>query len=172
MSDHVSRRPRLLGRTARAVLLVGLLGLLAGPAAPLATAAGGLTITTPFPAVVAEPGSTASFALTIDVPSAQRVDLKTTGVPQGWTARFRGGGLTIDSVYVNPKSPPSVTLDVEIPDGTPAGSTNIVVTASGGGNATRCRSRSGSPTRRPATSRSRPTPPTSRGHRTRRSRST
>jgi uncharacterized membrane protein len=133
VSDRVSGRPSRLQPAARAALLLGLFGIVAGPLASLATAVGGLTVTTPFPAVVAEPGSTASFALTVDVPSAMRVDLKTTGVPAGWTARFRGGGLTVDGVYVDPKTSPSLTLDVEIPDSATASSNTIVVTATGGG---------------------------------------
>ena len=133
MSDRVSGRPSRLRPAAGAALILGLLGIVAGPLASLATAAGGLTVTTPFPAVVAEPGSTASFALTVNVPSAMRVDLKAAGVPDGWTARFRGGGLTVDGVYVDPKSPPSLTLDVEIPDSAAASSNTITVTATGGG---------------------------------------
>jgi uncharacterized membrane protein len=117
----------------RAALLLGLIGLIAGITTPIATAAGGLTVTTPFPAVVAEPGTTASFALKIDVPSAQRVDLKTTGVPADWTARFRGGSLTIDGAYVDPKTPPAVNLDVVIPEGATAGTNTINVIASGSG---------------------------------------
>ena len=39
------------------------------------------------------------------VPSAMRVDLKADGVPDGWTARFRGGGLTVDGAYVDPGKP-------------------------------------------------------------------
>ena len=132
VSDRVSG-PSRLRPAAGAALILGLLGIIAGPLAPLAIAAGGLTVTTPFPAVVAEPGSTASFALTVNVPNAMRVDLKTAGVPAGWTARFRGGGLTVDGVYVDPKSPPSLTLDVEIPDSATASSNTIIITATGGG---------------------------------------
>ena len=62
-----------------------------------------------------------------------RVDLKTAGVPSGWTARFRGGGLTVDGVYVDPKNPPDLTLDVEIPDAATASSNTITITATGGG---------------------------------------
>src|SRR4249920_3070367 len=97
VSYRVSGTTRRLRPAARAAMLLGLIGVIAGPLAPLATAAGGLTVTTPFPAVVAEPGATASFNLTLTVDSARRVDLKTAGVPTGWTARFRGGGMTIDS---------------------------------------------------------------------------
>ena len=133
VSDHVPDRSRRSRTAARAAVLLGLLAIVALPLAPLATAAGGLNVTTPFPAVVAEPGSTATFALTVDVPSAMRVDLKTAGVPSGWTARFRGGGLTVDGVYVDPKNPPDLTLDVEIPDAATASSNTITITATGGG---------------------------------------
>ncbi len=133
VSDHVPDRSRRSRTAARAAVLLGLLAIVALPLAPLAAAAGGLSVTTPFPAVVAEPGSTATFALTVDVPSAMRVDLKTAGVPSGWTARFRGGGLTVDGVYVDPKNPPDLTLDVEIPDAATASSNTITITATGGG---------------------------------------
>ncbi len=132
MSDRASgptSRALIGGRIA---LLLGLLAIAAGPAVPIATAASGLTVTTPFPAIVAEPGTTASFQLSIDVATARRVDLRTTGVPDGWTARFRGGGLTVEGAYVDPKSPATVSLDVEIPDGTAPGVTTITVEASSG----------------------------------------
>ena len=135
MSVRASGNPRRpTGGTGVAVIL-GLLAALAGPLAPLSAAAGGVTVTTPFPAIVAEPGATASFKLAIDVASARQVSLKTEDVPSGWTARFRGGGLVIDGAYVTPGDTPDITLDVEIPDGTAAGSTNLRVVATGGGGA-------------------------------------
>jgi uncharacterized membrane protein len=133
MSVRASGNPGSARRATRVALVLGLLTALAGPLAPLTAAAGGVTVTTPFPAIVAEPGSTASFKLAIDVSSARQVSLKAEDVPTGWTARFRGGGLVIDGAYVTPGDTPDVTLDVEIPDGTPAGSTNLRVDATGGG---------------------------------------
>ena len=133
MSVRASGNPGSARRATRVALVLGLLTALAGPLAPLTAAAGGVTVTTPFPAIVAEPGSTASFKLAIDVSSARQVSLKAEDVPTGWTARFRGGGLVIDGAYVTPGDTPDVTLDVEIPDGTPAGSTNLRVVATGGG---------------------------------------
>lgn len=133
MSDRASGQ---LGRrhlASRAALLLGVVGILLSATAPAAAAAGGLTITTPYPAVVADPGSTASFSLSFQVPSDQRVDLKTTGVPSGWTARFLGGSLTIDGVYVTVKNPPTVTLDVNIPDGTAPGAHTFNVVGTGAG---------------------------------------
>ena len=135
MSVRASGNPGLGRVASRVALVLGLLATVAGPLAPLTAAAGGVTVTTPFPAVVAEPGSTASFKLAIAVTSARQVNLKADGLPSGWTARFRGGGLTIDGAYVTPGTSPDVTLDVEIPDGTAAGTTAVRVTATGGGGA-------------------------------------
>jgi uncharacterized membrane protein len=133
MSVRASGNPGSARRATRVALVLGLLTALAGPLAPLTAAAGGVTVTTPFPAIVAEPGSTASFKLAIDVSSARQVSLKAEDVPSGWTARFRGGGLVIDGAYVTPGDTPDVTLDVEIPDDAAAGSTNLRVVATGGG---------------------------------------
>jgi uncharacterized membrane protein len=133
MSVRASGNPGPARRATRVALVLGLLTALAGPLAPLTAAAGGVTVTTPFPAIVAEPGSTASFKLAIDVSSARQVSLKAEDVPSGWTARFRGGGLVIDGAYVTPGDTPDVTLDVEIPDDAAAGSTNLRVVATGGG---------------------------------------
>jgi uncharacterized membrane protein len=127
MSDRASGHPSRLRPVSRAALILGLLGLVAGPAAPLVGAADAVTVTTPFPAIVAEPGSSASFKLALTVPTA----LKADGVPSGWTARFRGGGSVVDGAYVDPKTPPEVTLSVDIPDGTAAGTSTIRVVATG-----------------------------------------
>jgi uncharacterized membrane protein len=134
VSDRASGQSPRRRQASAAALLLGIIALVAGIMAPAALAAGGLTVTTPYPAVVAEPGSTSSFALTIDVTTAQQVNLKATNVPDGWTARFRGGGLTIDGAYAVPKQPPAVTLDVEIPDGNAPGSHTLNVVATGTGS--------------------------------------
>ena len=127
-TGHPSRR-HLAGRVA---LVLGLLGLVAGPGAPFAGAATGLTVTTPYPAVVVEPGGTASFKLDIAVDTARTVSLKANGVPDGWTARFRGGGLVVDGAYVQPKSATDLTFDVDIPDGAAAGTSTITIQATSG----------------------------------------
>ena len=133
MSDRVSGHPGRSRLAVRAALLLVSLGLVAGPLAPLATAAGEITISTPFPSIVAEPGSTASFKLTIAATADGEVALRADNVPTGWAARFAGGGLTIDSAFVTADKPVEVNLNVDIPADAPAGSTTIRVTASDGG---------------------------------------
>lgn len=132
MSDRVSGHPGRRLVAGRVALVLGLLAIVAGPAAPLAGAAEGLTVTTPFPAVVVEPGSTASFDLSIDVAAARRVDLEATGLPSGWTAEFRGGGQIVDGAFVNPDTPPEIELAVDVPDDATAGASTISVRATSG----------------------------------------
>ena len=51
MSDRVSGHPGRSRLAVRAALLLASLGLIAGPLAPLAAAAGEITLTTPFPSM-------------------------------------------------------------------------------------------------------------------------
>lgn len=128
MSDRASRRPRL---AARAAMLLAVLGLVAGPVAPLVAAATGLTVTTPFPSVVAEPGSTASFKVTIDSNQDGEVKLATAGVPSGWTTRFTGGALVIAGAWVAKGSSVDVTLNVDIPQDATPGTASFRIEATG-----------------------------------------
>jgi uncharacterized membrane protein len=137
MSDRASGLPGHSRFAARAALLATVLGLVAGPVAPIALAADGPSVTTPFPSIVAEPGNTASFALTLAVATDGDVNLKADNVPSGWTARFTGGGSTIDAAYVTKDKAVGVTLNVEIPAEATPGSSTIRVQASGpGGSST------------------------------------
>ncbi len=142
MSDRVSGHPGRSRLAVRAALLVASLGLIAGPLAPLATAAPltlnpDIRLTTPFPSIVAEPGSTASFKVDIATATAVEVRLKADGAPTGWTARFAGGGVTIDSAYVTADKAVEVTLNVDIPADAKAGPAALRVTATAtGGSAT------------------------------------
>src|SRR5512141_1744311 len=99
MSDRVSGRPSRVSMTSRIALILGILALVAGPAAPLVGAAGNLTITTPYPEIVAEPGSPATFKLTLTSGTPTSVALKANGVPDGWANRFRGNGSVIGRAY-------------------------------------------------------------------------
>jgi uncharacterized membrane protein len=115
----------------RAALLLVALGLVAGPAAPLVAAADGLTVTTPFPSIVAEPGSTATFRLSLGSDQDGEVRLSVSGVPAGWTARFNGGGLIVAGAYVTKGEPVEVSLNVEIPDDAADAAVSLRVQATG-----------------------------------------
>ncbi len=124
----IRRTVRLLAPPAAALALA----LLPVAAAPVSAAS--LQITTPYPAIAVQPGSTASFNLTVKTPVAERVALAIEGVPSGWAAILHGAGLEVRSVWVDPAaSPPSLALDVSIPSDAPDGTTTITVRASAGG---------------------------------------
>lgn len=89
-------------RFLRAGAAAFLLGLTLVPAmAPAALAAGPLELTTLYPAVTADPGSTVKFNVLAITDVATRVDLTTTA-PEGWTVRMRGGGSTVSAVNTTP----------------------------------------------------------------------
>src|SRR3954452_6929853 len=134
MPSLVSSRSRRSRRSGRALLVLSVAAVLSAFAvAPVADAAGGVEITTPYPDVVAKPGATASFTLNITVASPRQVQLAATGAPEGWRTTFRGGGNEIDGVFANGRAAPQVTLDVVVPDGAQQGTARISVAARGGG---------------------------------------
>ena len=93
-------------RSLRAVMVLA--GL-----APAVRAIQGLTLTTPFPAIVASPDSRISFDLEVDATEDGRVNLELTGVPASWTATLLGGGSVIRAVQLNGNNPAEVRLDVD-----------------------------------------------------------
>ena len=82
-------------RAGAAALLLGL------TLAPVALAQGPLELTTQYPAVTADPGSTVKFNVVAITDVATRVDLSTTA-PAGWTVRMRGGGSTVSALNTAP----------------------------------------------------------------------
>ena len=85
---------RVLRASLAALLLV--IGL-----APAVFAAG-VQMTTAFPSVVADPGSTVKFPVVVTTDTPQRVDLTVSAQPQGWSTRLQGGGSTIAAVSTAP----------------------------------------------------------------------
>lgn len=122
---HIRRRLLAASVAGAAVLSTGL------SLAPAALGAS-LTISTPYPAVSVEPGNTASFNLDIASDPKRRVNLRVTGVPEGWSASIRGGGFVVDSVVAGTSSPPEVKLDVDVPSEAADGTAHIVVRATAG----------------------------------------
>jgi len=114
-------------RAGAAALLIGL------TLAPVALAQGPLELTTAYPAVIADPGSTVRFPITVITDVAGRVDLTVTGAPDGWEVILRGGGSTVAAVTTAPsvdivgQISAAVTAEVAIPAEATASSNQIVV---------------------------------------------
>jgi uncharacterized membrane protein len=88
-------------------------------------------MTTPYPSVAVQAGEQASFALSIVAPEPTAVALSAGGLPEGWTATFRGGGFEIGGVTAGPTAP-EATLDVAVPVDAAEGSYEVDVLAEGG----------------------------------------
>jgi uncharacterized membrane protein len=123
--SRVSRAPRRSSRRAFVPAIVGLVLMLA--AVPATTAAGEITLTTPFPAIAVAPGSAPSFEISITTQEPGRVALNVGRVPDGWTAVLRGGGFTVDGVESDGSGATKVTLNVTVPADAAEGTQRIDV---------------------------------------------
>ncbi len=111
---------------------VGVLALAAGIALAVAAPAAALgasppTITTPFPSVSVQPGTSVSLKVDVSAPASERVDLAVSGIPKGWQVSLSGGGNEVQSVTAGPAST-ELSLDVRVPADAPDGVTTLVVT--------------------------------------------
>ena len=95
-------------------------------------AADGLSVTTPYPSVVTEPGSAVKVKLGVASDVSEPVDLDVSGLPDGWTSTLRGGGFVIKAITTTPGSPADAELEVDVAPSAPAGDYPIVVTARDG----------------------------------------
>ena len=108
-------------------LIVGMMGLIAFPAGAQTPAA--VSLTTQYPGLTVEPGDTAGFDLVLTAPAITTAALAVDGIPEGWTATFRGGGFVVNQVSVGPDLAPEVSLDVLVPAGTAEGDYPLTITA-------------------------------------------
>src|SRR4051794_38439725 len=79
-----------------------------------------LALTTPYPAVLVEPGSTVKLDLSATAPEAQRMDLTVDGLPDGWKDALRGGGFVISGVTAAPTAG-TAQFEVDVPTSATAG---------------------------------------------------
>jgi len=118
-----------------------LLGLSLSFVAPLAHAQDapkdvkGLFLLTDYPAVTVRPGTTANVSLRLQnygLPP-ERLALKVTGVPTGWTATLLGGGQPVAAAMPGTNSSVSLQLRLDVPQNAEMGTQTLTVTAEGQG---------------------------------------
>ncbi|MCX8023869.1 MAG: NEW3 domain-containing protein [Thermanaerothrix sp.] len=89
-----------------------------------------ITLYTSYPSIVVGPGETISVDVHVRVASQPEVvRLEVTEVPEGWTATLRGGGKTVQAVYVQADSEVNLDLRLDQPKTITAGTYRVVVTA-------------------------------------------
>jgi uncharacterized membrane protein len=128
----------LIRPTALATIAVALASMLSAPVlaqsptpsevpqAPPST----LTVTTTYPSIEVDPGGEATFPLSVISPTAERVDLAVTTLPEGFTSTIRGGGAIVASVTTTGTAEsPELELRIEVPEATPPGTYQTVITA-------------------------------------------
>jgi uncharacterized repeat protein (TIGR01451 family) len=134
---------RLLRASLAATLLV--IGLV-----PSIAMAAGTTMSTPYPSVVADPGTTVKFPITVQPDTPERVDLTVTSQPDGWDTRLQGGGSTIAAVTTinasgntGAESPAPVsgnfaqfTAEVSVPAEAASGNQQVVLSGTGADGST------------------------------------
>ena len=91
-----------------------------------------LVISTPYPSVVAQPGSTVKFDLAVTAPAVSVAQLAVDQLPTGWTTTLRGGGFVVNAVTAAPDTPGKVTAEIVVPPDTSAGSYTVDVMATDG----------------------------------------
>ena len=91
-----------------------------------------LVISTPYPSVVARPGSTVKFDLAVTAPAVSVAQLAVDQLPTGWTTTLRGGGFVVNAVTATPDTPGKVTAEIVVPPDATAGSYTVDVMASDG----------------------------------------
>ena len=133
-SSRIRGRVRPGIRRTLTALAAGTLAL--ASLAPAALAVDGLTVTTPYPAIVVAPGATVSFNVSVSTPTPDRVALKLTGAPASWKAAIHGGGFVIDAVETSGNNAAgdtqatSIRVDMTVPaDAT--GMTTMTLTGQG-----------------------------------------
>lgn len=94
-------------------------------------AAADLVVSTPYPSVVARPGSTVKFDFKVSAPAAEQVGLKVDQLPDGWKTTLRGGGFVVNAVTAGTgDSPTTFTAEVDVPQNASPNSYSFQIIAS------------------------------------------
>jgi len=98
---------------------------------PTSTTSQPLTLSTRYPAQEIAIGENATFDLTLRSGTSQTVWLEVQGLPEGWTAVFRGGGKVIRAAYVEAENTTTADLKLELPENVQANTYRFTVVAQG-----------------------------------------
>lgn len=90
-----------------------------------------LAISTDFPSMDVGIGETVTMNLYVKSPVSQTVSLDVSGLPEGWTAEFRGGDRIVHSVFVEQGETAEVELRVTPPANITGGDFSFTVLAQG-----------------------------------------
>lgn len=102
------------------------------PADP-AQAGPDLLLSTPYPAQVIGVGDNLTLDINVSARAPQTVALSIKGLPENWSATFRGGNRIVQAVFVQPDVETPVELRVEVPRGTELGTYEFTVVGEGDG---------------------------------------
>lgn len=92
-----------------------------------------LLVSTPYPAVETQPGSTVSVDLNVSSATTEAVSLDVNGLDPGWSATLRGGGFVIHGV-TSSSDGAKAKLEIDVPpDATPGDHELSVVASDGAG---------------------------------------
>ncbi|PYI55020.1 NEW3 domain-containing protein [Paenibacillus flagellatus] len=113
--------------TALLCLLIGL------TAAPTASAAGGLSLYTPYVSMSVQPGETINYGIDVinDSDAIQTADLSVQSAPDGWEYELTAGGRKIQRLSVKSKESQKVDLRIVVPLKVEKGAYSFRVDAAG-----------------------------------------
>jgi uncharacterized membrane protein len=106
---------------------IALVATIGGSGAALADAT--LTLTTPYPSIEAQPGSSVTLDLLVTSATPEVVELEVAGLSDGWAATLRGGGFVIHSITSATEDGAKAQVELAVPPTATAGEYPITVTA-------------------------------------------
>jgi uncharacterized membrane protein len=107
--------------------VLALAGVASTSAASAQQADPAVRLTTPYPALLVEPGSDVKLDLNASAPQPERVDLAIDGLPDGWKATLRGGGFVISGLTASPDPPGKAQLELAVPSTAAPGAYPVAV---------------------------------------------
>ncbi|HER10064.1 MAG TPA: hypothetical protein ENO20_14260 [Bacteroides sp.] len=87
------------------------------PAGAVLQAAGGITLYTPYTSISVPPGESIDYSVEVrnDGSVVRNVDLRVTGLPEGWEATLKAGGYLIRQISVLPGEKKTLSFQVNVP---------------------------------------------------------